>query len=274
HPFGANYNLGLSVQNLGPGLKFVSDRDPLPRKINFGIAALGIKEKPINMTADVTVPNDNNTYVSLGSEYWFHEIIALRLGYAGANNEGKGLRVGLGLKYANFLFDYAYGGFGDFGAMQRISLAMRFGEKVKQMNNEERAILKEAKASERQGAYIPGILAYNELLDKDPANDHVLHMMINAHDHMVKNEVREEVAKKTVPIPSPEEAATADLVPDANPNATAQNTSPASESMNPSDPMGYSKLPDVNSLDVAVGVSPFKGNLNASTIAPPAMGAL
>jgi len=269
HPFGANYNLGLSVQNLGPGLKFVSDRDPLPRKINFGIAALGIKEKPINMTADVTVPNDNNTYVSLGSEYWFHEIIALRLGYAGANNEGKGLRVGLGLKYANFLFDYAYGGFGDFGAMQRISLAMRFGEKVKQMNNEERAILKEAKASERQGAYIPAILAYNELLDKDPANDHVLHMMINAHDHMVKNEVREEVAKKTVPIPSPEEAATADLVPDANPNATAQNTSPAVEPMNPSDPMGYSKLPDVNTLDVAVG-SPFKGTLSPNVAASPA----
>ena len=273
HPLGANYNVGMSVQNLGPGLKFVSERDPLPEKVNVGIAALGIKEKPINVTADVSVPNDNSPYVDLGSEYWFHEIIALRLGYAGANDVGKGLRVGLGIKYSSFLFDYAYGGFGDFGAMQRINLSMRFGEKVKQLNNEERAILREAKASEKSGAYVPAIIAYNELLDHDPSNDHVLHMMINAHDKMVKNEVREEVAQKAIPIPSPEEAATAEMVPDANPNATAMNTSPATEPMNPNDPLGYNKLPDLNTLDVAVG-SPFKGNLDANTAANPAKGVL
>ena len=259
HPFGAHYNLGLSVQNLGPGLKFVSERDPLPRKINFGIAALGLKEKPINLTADVTVPNDNSPYVSLGSEYWFHEIVALRLGYSGANNEGKGLRVGLGLKYADFLFDYAYGGFGDFGATQRVSLSMRFGEKIKQLNNEERAILKEAKASERKGAYVPAIIAYNELLDKDPANDHILHMMINAHDKLVKVQVHEEVAQKTVPIPSPEEAAIAEGIPEPGASALAQ-TLPSMETINPNDPLNLNKLPDLNTLDVAVG-SPLKSNL-------------
>src|SRR5262249_37923769 len=39
HPFDTNYRLGFSILNLGPGLKFVSDRDPLPRKIKFGLAA-------------------------------------------------------------------------------------------------------------------------------------------------------------------------------------------------------------------------------------------
>ena len=98
-------------------------------------------------------------------------------------------------------------------------------------------------------------------------------MMINAHDKMVKNEVREEVAQKAIPIPSPEEAATAEMVPDANPNATAMNTSPATEPMNPNDPLGYNKLPDLNTLDVAVG-SPFKGNLDANTAANPSKGVL
>ncbi len=98
HPFDGDYRLGFSVLNLGPGLKYISESDPLPRKISFGAAAMHVKELPLNLTADVTMPNDNSTYVAFGSEYWFHELIALRLGYSGSNDEGKGLQLGMGLK--------------------------------------------------------------------------------------------------------------------------------------------------------------------------------
>ena len=102
---------------------------------------------------DVTKPNDNSTYIALGSEYWFKELLALRLGYVDSNDVGKGVRLGVGLKLRQFLLDYAYGASGDFGAVQRIQLAMQWGEPVKQMNSEQRHVLKEAKLSGDSGDY-------------------------------------------------------------------------------------------------------------------------
>jgi hypothetical protein len=245
------YRVAMAVQNLGPGLKYVNDRDPLPRKIKFGAAAQGIKNWPLNFTADLIIPNDNDIHVSLGSEYWFKQMLALRLGYAGSDDEGRGIRVGFGLKYGGLMFDYAYAGFGDFGASNRITFATRFGNKVRQLNGEERAILKEAKASERRGAFVQAVMAYDELLDRDPGNDHILRYMIKAHHKMAKAESAEpepttEVASQDkIKIPSVEEAAMAELEPGVQ--DFAQN--PAAVVVNPevpigADPLGLSKLPD------------------------------
>ncbi len=257
HPWNGDYRLGLAVQNLGPGLKFINERAPLPRKIKIGSATQGLGKLPLNLTADVTLPNDNDTYISLGSEYWFRDMVALRLGYVGSNDEGKGLRVGVGIKYAGLLLDYAYAGVGDFGATNRVSFSMRFGEKIRQLNAGQRAILKEAKRSEKEGAYVPAIIAYDELLDNDPTNDHILHYMISAYDRMYKVENVDALAQKSVPIPSPEDAAMAELVPDAP--SYAQNTSPAlGAEMIGSDPLNLNNLPEVSTLDVSVA-SPVKG---------------
>jgi hypothetical protein len=270
HFWDGRYRVGVALQNMGPGMKFVSERDPLPHKINFGAAAEGIHKLPLNLTMDVSVPNDNDAYVSLGSEYWFRDMVALRLGYAGSKDEGRGVRVGVGIKYGGLLLDYAYAGYGDFGATNRISISMRFGEQVRQLNAGERAILKEAKLSEKEGSYVPAIVAYDELLDKDPTNDHILHYMINAYDHMYKAENIDALAQsqKSIAIPSPEEAAMAELVPEA-PEAPAYAQAPmppmapglilpsGTPSLNPDmvgdDPLNLNKLPEASALDVGVG---------------------
>ena len=111
HPLEGDYRLGFS--GLEPGTRtqiYFPDSAPLPRQIKMGAAAMHVKELPLNLTADFTMPNDNSNYISLGSEYWFKEIVALRLGYTDSNDVGRGLRLGLGLKLREFLFDYAYGG--------------------------------------------------------------------------------------------------------------------------------------------------------------------
>ncbi len=255
HPLEANYRLGLALQNLGPGLKFVSERSPLPRRYKVGAAIENIKQWPLNFTTDVTLPNDNDAYVSLGSEYWFKEIIALRLGYAGSNDEGQGVRVGVGLKYMGFMFDYAYAGLGDFGATNRIGISMRFGEKVRQLNSAERAILKEAKRAEKNGAYVPAIVALNELLDKDPTNDHILRYMIKTYDKLHTDESAEALVKGA-PVPSPEDAALAELVPEGDESAYAQNTLPASASdlygFDPASNPGA--LPEASALDINLDI--------------------
>jgi hypothetical protein len=246
HRWDADYRFGLSVLNLGPGLKYVSDRAPLPRKIKLGASVMHVKEWPLNLTADFTIPNDNSDYISLGGEYWFRDLIALRLGYAGSNDQGKGLRVGMGLKLREFLFDYAYGSFGDFGATHRIELSMKWGEKARQLNREQRAILKEARKAGQQGDYIQEIMAMNELLEKDPSNDRILKSMIGAHERMLSNELKEAVAESNEKkdVPSPEEFALQDLVPGQE--AVAQ-THPAAGGFDPRDPLGLGNLPDAAS---------------------------
>lgn len=268
HPAQGTYRFGASVLNLGPGLKFVSERDPLPRKIKFGAAAEHIKEWPLNLTADLTVPNDNSTYISIGSEYWFHELIALRLGYAGSNDEGKGLRLGLGLKLREFLFDYAYGSFGDFGATHRISFAFKWGERSKQLNRDQRAILKEAKKAGQNGDYVQAILAMDELLQKDPTNDRVLKQMIVAHQHMLQKELKAAVAQAETKeeVPSPEEFALHDLVPGQQ--AVVQNIN--SNAYDPKDPLGLSNLPDASSVDAAPAPAPSPAVVPAPSAAPAA----
>jgi hypothetical protein len=265
HPWKADYRFGLAVQNLGPGLKFVNESAPLPRKIKLGAAVEGLEQLPLNLTADVTLPNDNDAYLSLGSEYWFRDILALRLGYAGSNDEGRGLRAGIGIKYGGLLLDYAYAGMGDFGTANRINFTMRFGEKVRQLNAGERKILKEAKAAEKDGAYVMAIGSYDELLDKDPANDHILHYMINAYDRMAHAEMKTNVVEKSVPIPSPEDAAMAELVPEGDnaPDATYAQavglTAPVGLGVSGADPLGLDKLPEVGTMDK---------NLTAAQVTP------
>ncbi len=269
HPLAGDYRLGMSVTNLGPGLKFESVRDPLPRKIHFGGEAMHVKELPLNLTLDVTVPNDNSTYVGIGSEYWFKEIIALRLGYAGSNDEGKGLRLGVGLKLREFLFDYAYGGYGDFGATHRIELSLRWGEKMRQLNGEQRAILREAKHAGDQGDYIREILTMNELLEKDPTNDRILKRMILAHEHMLQKELKDAVAQTSPDqkeVPSPEEFALQDLVPGQQAVAQA-----APGAFNPNDPLGLGNLPEATNPDAIAPVPDASPAVVPAPSAPPAV---
>jgi hypothetical protein len=250
HPLGGDYRLGASVLNLGPGLKYISERDPLPRKIKLGAAAMHIKEWPMNFTLDLTLPNDNDTFVSLGSEYWFKQLLALRLGYTGSNDEGRGLRLGVGLKMRGLLFDYAYGGFGDFGATHRIGLSLRFGDRIKQYNKEQRAVLREARGYMQSGDYGPAIVKMEEMLQKDPTNDRILAEMVKAHEAMLRTELNEAVAQahQKEEIPSAEEFALQDLVPGQQ--NIAQNM------MTPvDDPLGLSTLPDINELDAVAPVS-------------------
>jgi hypothetical protein len=242
HPLEADYKVGFSILNVGPGLKFVSERAPLPRKFKFGGSIDNIKGRHVNLTMDITKPNDNSTYVSIGSEYWLKQIIALRLGYDGSNDVGKGLRLGIGLKLRQLLFDYAYGGFGDFGATHRIQVGMQWGERVKQLNLEQRRILKDAKRLGAEGDPTAEIAKLNELLEQDPTNTRVLKQMIAANDTMLKNELREAVASApSEELPNPEQMVLKELVPGQE--QFANNTTGATI-----DPLGLENLPDVNNL--------------------------
>ena len=148
------------------------------------------------------------------------------------------------------------GSFGDFGATHRIELSLKWGEKIHQLNKDQRSILKDAKRFGDQGDYVQEIMAMNDLLEKDPTNDRILKNMIGAHEHMLQNELeRRRVAEtdQKKDVPSPEEFALQDLVPGQQAVAQAAPAGAAVQGFDPKDPLGLNNLPDAT-LDSGIDV--------------------
>jgi hypothetical protein len=130
---GRPLSLGVSVRNLGKGLKFLDQEDPLPLTLSAGASyrLAGV----LGIALDVRhEPHESRTSVSLGSEYAVFGALSLRAGYgantltrgAGAAGPMGGLGAGLGFKFRSFGADYAFTPFGELGDVQRLSLSARF----------------------------------------------------------------------------------------------------------------------------------------------------
>lgn len=128
--FGEDFMSGFAVQNIGPGIKFISERYDLPlvfraglsRRIERSLIAFGV-EKSI----------DNYPFLKLGIEQRLSEKLFLRGGYKyriHGNELGaaSGLAAGFGFGMGGFNFDYAFAPYGDLGNSHRFSLSFHFGE--------------------------------------------------------------------------------------------------------------------------------------------------
>jgi len=128
---GGIFNFGLTVQNIGPGLKFVEERSPLPQLIRLGVSAKFFEEKLL-VSLEGVMPNDNDPTFQTGLEYKAAPILCLRTGYKitpGNRLDVKGLTDisgGFGLNLGIFTLDYAFLPFGDLGNSHQISLLVKF----------------------------------------------------------------------------------------------------------------------------------------------------
>src|SRR3989339_1843508 len=124
-------NLAASVQNIGSGLKFISEAGDLPMNVKVGGAYKSI-DKSLTIAMDVNKPVDNKAKGNLGMEYWLRESVAVRGGYkyqVGGNDARgglTGLTAGAGLKVSQMNIDYAFMPFGDLGSAHRVSLLVKF----------------------------------------------------------------------------------------------------------------------------------------------------
>jgi len=127
--------LGVAVQNIGSK---VGDAD-LPLNAKVGAAyVLPTKFGPSdtwNVLADVNIPFGDTRYISgkVGTEYWFANFLAGRLGYkikdTGDLGGVTGLTAGLGAKLPvgetfNVSVDYAMVSFGDLGLSHQIMVGV------------------------------------------------------------------------------------------------------------------------------------------------------
>lgn len=140
---GSPLSFGAALQNLGPGMRFFKETYSLPLTASVGSAwepwqgftlALDLRQRI----------HTGNTSVSLGTEFWAFNAVALRGGYlsrvgsfaktdsglksvADSRLESfTGLGAGVGIRLFNYQLDYALTPYGELGNTQRLSLQVEF----------------------------------------------------------------------------------------------------------------------------------------------------
>ena len=129
--------LGLNVQNLGPKFGF-GEAFWLPIIFKFGAAYTGVRN--MLLSAEYHQPIETYGILALGMEYWYRNIIAVRMGF---NFQGKfdlnewyenvagpaimgSIVLGAGVKIDIYEIDYAYKQFGVLQSTHRIGLSLKF----------------------------------------------------------------------------------------------------------------------------------------------------
>jgi hypothetical protein len=143
--FGIRYNsgyhsiqMGASIQNLGPPVKFNREHYDAPLTFRIGTCADIIggdalfaqdNTNRITVTYDIVQPNDYTQQMQAGVEYAYTELVAFRAGYK-FNYDYDGVTLGAGLNTdlsgIGLGFDYSYGAMGTYlPNVHRISLGLK-----------------------------------------------------------------------------------------------------------------------------------------------------
>lgn len=152
---GENFTAGLTVQNIGPGVKFISKRYGLPLNFKAGLSHRSA-DSGVLLALDLNKPVDNYPFITLGAECPVTNKLLLRSGYKYrmySNELGawSGFAAGMGLVLNRFAFDYAFTPFGELGNSHRFSFSLKFGKS-------ESATLKAPGARADKGALANGRL--------------------------------------------------------------------------------------------------------------------
>ncbi len=125
---GRVFSFGAAIQNLGPGLEYDQEKTGLPQttRLGFGYEA-PFHQNRWTLAADYNFSPDSQTYWTLGQEFWLGHLLALRAGYRSGQDEGSGIRAGIGIGVRSFQFSYSLSPFGFLGESHRFGVSFQFG---------------------------------------------------------------------------------------------------------------------------------------------------
>jgi hypothetical protein len=130
-------SLGAAIQNIGPGIKFVSQEhsQPMNIKIGLGYKSPEYLDHPYIVAIDLNKPIDNTFRLSFGGEYTLNPIFKIRAGYKlGSFDDLDGLTgftFGFGTNFVvgtgtGLFVDCAFAPYGNLGSTFRISVTLKF----------------------------------------------------------------------------------------------------------------------------------------------------
>jgi hypothetical protein len=124
------FKIAMVISNFGPDLKFIQMGYPLPMNFKFGgsMDLINNGSHKATLALEGSHPNDNLEKFNTGVEYWYNDLLALRVGNHFENNAG-GFSFGAGLKLklskTKVGFDYSYHDFGYLTQIHRFSVSVK-----------------------------------------------------------------------------------------------------------------------------------------------------
>ncbi len=123
----ASLKFGLTVQNIGPDVKFVEIQEPLPTTTRVGaVYTMNAPTSTVgfSLALDYVIPKFEEPYIGAGLELTIAGTVAVRGGWCGQDSRaGDGFTFGAGVDLDNRItIDYAATSYGDFGLQHIISL--------------------------------------------------------------------------------------------------------------------------------------------------------
>ena len=125
-----NLSASAVVKNLGSMNELRNEKTKLPSEIRFGGAyEIDFGENKFDLISVLELQKylqSDDIHFNLGAEVFYDKLIALRVGYQ-SGYESRGLTAGLGLRWGNLGFDYAYLPFSlGLGSANLFSVQFRF----------------------------------------------------------------------------------------------------------------------------------------------------
>ncbi|KPJ50571.1 MAG: hypothetical protein AMJ41_01175 [candidate division Zixibacteria bacterium DG_27] len=135
-----NFKICMMISNFGSDSKFSTAEDvtyeaesyPLPMDFKFGMAidAVSNSSHRVVLAVQGSHPNDNLEKYNTGMEYWYNDMVALRIGNRFEDDAGGGFTAGAGAKIplsgVTLRADYGYHDFGWLKEVHRFSLGFSF----------------------------------------------------------------------------------------------------------------------------------------------------
>ena len=117
-------DLGLEAQNVGSAINVGGTSFQQPITFSFGGAGHFMKGRLI-LSADLSVPLDNDITPAFGAEWWIAQTLAFRAGWRGGYASQP--TAGAGFKVAGLEIDYGWQPYADLGDTHRITASYSFG---------------------------------------------------------------------------------------------------------------------------------------------------
>ena len=127
--------LGMNVRNFSQQFVYQEEEFDLPLNFRIGVAVDvmdffgGSKTNSLMFSMDALHPRDYTERIHVGAEYWYMNMLALRVGYK-TNYDTEGLSLGFGVHYKiagmRLKFDYAYSAMDIFNGINRVTIGGAF----------------------------------------------------------------------------------------------------------------------------------------------------
>jgi len=127
---GLYLNVGAALQNLGTKIKYSSsgEGDKLPLAIKGGVAGTMFFKPSVgslSLAVDVNKAQDTKLRENIGTEFWYQQAYAARLGYR-FGYDLDGFTTGIGARIYMFQLDYAFGLMSSINTLHQVSLTAYF----------------------------------------------------------------------------------------------------------------------------------------------------